>query len=177
MGLYITITPVRYVDPTGELVWPGEIHNAVSNHILWSQLVENGRLMQPNKFVKYEGLRFGFADLYDAKTGEVWEIKPKKDKYYMSGSIQLQKYINHIEGASAGRSIGNESFYYFTLGKLSATPSIFKVNYTSDDYGMIYYSYDPVVDGDAIAVALALLAVAFYTGTYNGSTIPIPSFG
>ena len=175
--VYCMNNPIRYVDSTGELAWPGEIHNAVSNHILWTQLIQNGRLIQPNKFVSYGGLKFGIADLYDNNTGEVWEIKPDKRKYYISGPLQLQNYIDHIDGASKGKSLGGGSFYYFSSGKITPLPSIYQVTYRSGNDGMIYYSYEPIVDSDAVAVALAAMAAAILSGTYNGSTVPIPAIG
>ena len=168
---------MRFVDPTGELVWPGEIHNAVSDYILWQQLLENSRWIQANKYVGYEGFSFGFADLYDSATGEVWEIKPDKPQYYTSGPLQLQKYIDHIDGASAGKSLGSGSFYYFSQGTLTPIGAVYHVTYRSGNDGMIYYSYYSIIDVEALAAALALLAAAVYSGAYNGSSIPIPIFG
>jgi len=59
----------------------------------------------------------------------------------------------------------------------SITKRTVPLDHKSGNNGMIYYSYEPIVDADAVAIALAALASAIYSGTYNGSTIPIPAFG
>jgi RHS repeat-associated protein len=170
--------PIYYVDPSGDLVWPGEIHNAVSDHIWWMQGFGNGRWLTPNKYVGYGFLKgFGFADLYDKKTGEVWEIKPfsyeSKIKKRTAAEAQLQKYIDNIDGAKAGKSFGSESFYYFSFGKIVPLPQVYLVTFRSDNNGMIYYEYDEIVDGEKIAAALALLATWILSGNWNGSTVPL----
>ena len=105
-------------------------------------------------------------------TGEVWEIKPIAPKYYISGPIQLEKYVQHIPGAKKGESLGNETFYYLSQGILSMAPSVYKVTYRSGNDGMIYYEEVPIVDPDEIVVAIALMAMAIYSGQSNGFTVP-----
>ena len=170
---YCMGNPINYSDPTGELTWPGEIHNAVSDHIVWTQLLNKKRLLQQNKYVSYGHFKgYGFADLYDSKTGEVWEIKRDKPEEHISGPAQLQKYINNIKGAKTGASVGRDTFYYFSSGKICpGLPSLYKVIYESDNSGMIYYDYDEVFDGDlyaaALTAALALMALGMSFGELN----------
>ena len=45
--VYCTNNPVRYTDPTGNLLFPGEIHNAVSNRIIVTQALK-GRSLAAN---------------------------------------------------------------------------------------------------------------------------------
>ena len=151
--------PTFYTDPYGTLIWPGEIHNAVSNHIIWTELLYSGRTLSANVFVPMGGIKFGFADLYDQKTKEVWEIKPEKDKYYTSGPRQLKKYIDNIDGARAGSSLRGDSFYYFSPGINGMIPSVYYITYRCTVDGMIYYEYKEIVDGDEIAAAIALTII------------------
>ena len=111
--------------------------------------------------------------MYDKKTGEVWEIKPDKDTYYVSGPIQLQKYIDNLDGARAGNNVGSGSFYYFSVGKVVPVPQVYKVIFRSTDDGMIYYIHDQIFGEEAI-IALALMAAAIASGSYNGGSVPIP---
>ena len=163
--------PIFYIDPDGALVWPGEIHNAVSNHIIWTELLYSGRELRANVFVPMGGMKFGFADLYDQKTKEVWEIKPEKDKYYTSGPRQLKKYIDNIDGARAGSSLRGDSFYYFSPGINGMIPSVYYITYRCTDDGMIYYEYKEIVDGDEIAAAIALTIIGGCLGC-----MPFPLF-
>ena len=49
---YCMNNPIKYTDPTGELAFPGEIHDAVSKHIRATQAA-NGNVLQANKYVGY----------------------------------------------------------------------------------------------------------------------------
>ena len=163
--------PIRYVDPTGELVWPGQIHNAVSDYIIWMQFIQNGRVIKSNKYVKYKEGGFGLADLYDPISGEVWEIKPKS--YYDSlwkrdrAEKQLKRYIDNIDGAMPGYSlIGKESFFFFSPGALLLFPSIYLVTFEYHSNGMIYYEYDEIIDPDKYAAVVAFWVTLLLLGLY-----------
>jgi len=177
--VYRLNNPVYYVDPSGSLVWPGEIHNAVSNHIQREQLRNYRRWITANKIVHYGGIKYGFANLYDKATGEVWEIKPlsyyDKNTKRIASEAQLQRYIDNIDGAIAGSSLGSGSFYYFSMGKVVPVSQVYKVYFESHNNGMIYYWYDPIFNEEA-AAAITLMLAAMAAWVYNGSSVPIPGF-
>ena len=117
-------------------------------------------------------LKYIYADLVDKNTGEIWEIKPDAPKYYVSGPQQLQKYIDAVKalggvGAVPGASLGSETFYHISMGKLTMIPSVYKVSYTSNSAGMIYYKYETKLDVDLLAVAAALMAAGIFSGQFS----------
>ena len=99
--VYSLNNPVMYVDLTGNLVWPGELHKAVQDHIVYgdpygvlgnspnivgimSGLIPSpcGRYFQTEAKINYTarareymGTKSGRLDLVDKNTGEFWEIK------------------------------------------------------------------------------------------------------
>ena len=95
---YCSNNPLSYVDESGQYYTPGQIHNLVaakicSHHptIVWKQTyMRYGRL--------YRNHSYGFCDLYDTETHEIWEIKKCSGSYTCSNtyaSRQLDNYINN----------------------------------------------------------------------------------
>ena len=90
---YCHNNPVLYIDPSGHLIWPGQIHDAVQNDIVYGDpytnysdmriptssdsrdLVKEVKISYGNDAKKYFGKKSGRADIVDKLTGEVWEVK------------------------------------------------------------------------------------------------------
>ena len=73
MFAYCLNNPVNYVDPTGTLAYPGEIHNAVVRRIAEKYGYSK------EQFILYEGGGFGRADLISLD-GQVWDVKRDKPR-------------------------------------------------------------------------------------------------
>ena len=174
---YCINNPVLYADPTGNLLFPGEIHNAVSNRIVITQSLQGRQIFANVGIPTGEKNILGrpkyiYADLVDVNSVEIWEIKPDAPVYHISGSIQLQKYIDTVKAmggvvAAPGGSLGSETFYHVSMGKLSMVPSLYKVTYTSYGNGVIYYSYKPILDADLVAIAAAMIAIGITSGQFS----------
>ena len=90
---YCHNNPVLYIDPSGHLIWPGQIHDAVQNDIVYGNphtnysdmriptssgsrdLVKEVKISYGDDAKKYFGKKSGRADIVDKLTGEVWEVK------------------------------------------------------------------------------------------------------
>ena len=86
--------PVMYVDVSGELAWPGEVHQSVVKHIKNNS---NGYI-EAEKRIDYENGLFGRADLV-GKEGEIWEAANTAHKYELDNLIVFVDFNNlQIDG-------------------------------------------------------------------------------
>ena len=144
--VYGVNNPVRFVDPTGNLAWPGEIHQAVSQYlaalyhlnreqiIIYSApIVKNGRIFT-----------FGRADLI-SNDGQVWEIKPNKIFHIIAGTTQLDNYVSgkwinpetkEITELRVGEPIADGKFLY------DGVSGSYYVFYKYEN-GLILYEFTP----------------------------------
>ena len=160
--------PVEYIDSTGELAWPGEIHNQVVLHIA----EKNGLYWEQR--IDY-AVGWGRADLID-ETGQVWEVKRDKPRQIANGIKQLQKYTenkwhNHDNVVlSVGGWIDPDSFIY------ESGLTTYYVSYRYAGDGVIAYDYYAITDwktvGD-VAVGIVIIAgVAFLIFSTGGAAVP-----
>ena len=96
--------------------------------------------------------------------GEIWEIKPDKNKYYLSGPKQLQKYLDALSNTKAGRNLGNFKTYYFSTLFYEVT-----IRSNSND-GMIYYSYktNEKINGAMLLAVTSFILIATGVGSPAG---------
>ena len=105
--VYCCGNAVMYVDPTGKLlqaVRDAAVHNAVLDHIAYENpITENRSLTRHNTYVLRNGVDrtggWGFVDLYDSMTGEVWELKKNSTSRACSterAQAQLNAYVQGI---------------------------------------------------------------------------------
>ena len=90
---YCLNNPILYEDITGELAYPGQIHNLVVN------MVAKTYELEKEQTIDYKNSVFwGRADLINGKTGEVWDVKPYTDdpKKHAKQEAQVQKYVNNV---------------------------------------------------------------------------------
>lgn len=120
--VYCMNNPVAYFDSTGNLVYPGQVHNMVSK-----QIFKENTTLSRERWLKYhpfyeplETLR-GRVDLVDIKTGAIWEIKPFKAMHIASAYTQLTDYTT---GDFSGKD----------LIKAGITPNIYNGNPDVDGY-------------------------------------------
>ena len=86
---YCCNDPANQIDHDGCLIWPGEIHYAVQKHIIHS----NPSIMMEVAVIKENGSK-GRIDLFNYKTGEVWEVKPLS----VSVHIALDQANSYVHG-------------------------------------------------------------------------------
>ena len=99
--MYCNNSPVCCSDPTGMLT-DGQIHNSVLAAIIIDYM-DSGyfSLSMTNNMVYYNKKNilngWGYCDLYDWETGEVWELKKSSSSYTCTTKYakkQLGKYVN-----------------------------------------------------------------------------------
>jgi len=149
--------PIMYIDPSGHLSL-SLVHNWVVADI-HSKYAAVG--MTSNKMIDYS-FGFGFADLVNLTTGEVWEVK--KSTVSMTSAInQLAKYTSntlHVNknlalstGGSKGTVIMPNSFVK-TVGF-----DTYFVNYWDCGNGIIQYDYNRMTDWKAVGNAMVCIVV------------------
>jgi len=132
--------PIAFADPYGcapnGLLWPGEIHAAVQEHILVHLI-----WYRP-KFQLEVALYIGRIDMVDWTTMEIWEVKPHKPNYYWQALCQMLLYKQAAFELSNG--VFNFSFGSNIIG--GVVPSTFL--HTSDNgktYLVTLFYYYPGV--------------------------------
>ena len=120
--IYCLNNPIRYIDPSGYLAWPGELHQAVQNHIVYGDqyassvysdflnkaLISSEQIPSPcgrylateikisygDDAKEYFGKKSGRADIVDKKTGELWEIKSNQSGFgLLLAKIDIVGYL------------------------------------------------------------------------------------
>ena len=135
MFAYCLNTPVNYVDPTGTLAYPGEIHNEVVRRIA------DKYGYSKEQFILYKGGGFGRADLI-SPDGQVWDVKRDKPRQIKAGKKQVAKYVENTWARSPDTPLsvgGNEiesGFFYYESGLTT-----YKVTYRCAGDGVIAYDY------------------------------------
>ena len=145
--VYCCSNAVLYVDPTGELlqaVRDAVVHNAVLDHIAYENpITENRSLTRHNTYVLRNGVDrtdgWGFVDLYDSMTGEVWELKKNSTSRKCSteyAQAQLNAYVQGII-----KKIPNTELRvggYLAIGT-STAPTVIKKKIWGYDYVISYW--------------------------------------
>ena len=149
MFAYCNNNPVNYYDSDGNMPQAVEdkiIHDKVLKEICG----QNSNLRMRKTCIYYNGVDstggWGFCDLYNISTGEVWELKKVSDSYTCTtaaASIQLSNYVS-------GRLKHYPDLELFTPYKThiaDGTTSfamngyIYDVEYHNEGNGILRYSY------------------------------------
>jgi RHS repeat-associated protein len=167
--VYCMGNPARYVDPTGELAWPGEIHNQVMYRVAAKYVLNK------EQQINYS-VGWGWADLV-SDLGQVWDVKRDKPKQIASGVKQVQKYIANTWKnkpdivLSIGGWIDPDSFVY------PSGVTTYYVSYRYAGNGVIAYDYYAVTDWQKIgeiATGVVLIGgAAFLIYATGGMAAPI----
>jgi hypothetical protein len=171
--VYCMGNPARYVDPTGELSL-SVVHNWVVNDV---QEKYDG--MIKNKMVDYS-FGFGFADLVNSFTGEVWEVKKstismtsaqKQLAKYTSNKLRLYPNLELYTGGTQGTIISPNSFI-----KIVGFDTYY-VNYWDCGNGIVKYDYNRVTDwqkvGEVATGVVLIGGAAFLIYTTGGLAAPV----
>lgn len=171
---YAHSNPVMFVDPSGHLVFPAHIHNAVVNHI-WARYQP---AMLRNKRVNYT-IGFGFIDLVNSLTGEIWEVK-RRTVSVGSAYSQIHKYITGrlADPRYASLSLRAGGFR-ITSGSLIFKSSLttYYVSYWNQGGGLIQYDYYGVTDwsevGNIATGVVIIGGAAFAIILTKGAAAPV----
>ena len=187
MFAYCGNNPVIRADESGQRYSSTEIHNFVLEDICG----KHPTMSRKNTYMKYKKKylwhTYGYCDLYDTQSGEVWEAKR-----FMGGitctktaaSLQLQNYVNN------GTLVSNPSLDLCTGGTYTTIePNVFEVMdkdmegayivaYWDAGDGIIFYDYVYVPSPKEIAnVTIGTLVLAGYLGLAyctGGASLGIP---
>ena len=176
---YVLNNPLMYVDPLGLasklLRWPGEVHDAVQEHIL-----KNHPGYLKNQMIVYEPI--GFADIV-SPTGKVWEVKSagaiNTEKKLSRAEKQIDRYVDstwkrkpdiELSVGSGDTMSGN-----FTMaGKYNS----FFVKYYCVGHGIIKYTYEQKINNEQIEMDIEAASRGVVTGiVLIGGTIYVIVFG
>ena len=175
--VYAAGNPITFVDQTGK--WFGLVHNWVVDDI-YKNYYTTG--MRKNKMIDYES-GFGFADLVNVNTAEVWEVK--RYTVPMSKAVkQLEKYtLNHlhqkeyahldlITGGTAGTTIIQKAKLIKNSGLYT-----YYIDYWDYGNGIIQYDYDRNLnEGKAIQAVTGIVILggaAFLIYITGGAAAPV----
>ena len=160
---YCMANPVGFLDRSGQLAWPGEIHNAVLNRVA----AEYGFYKEQQ--INYE-FGWGRADLISS-TGEVWDVKRDRPSQVIAGVAQVEKYVrntwknNPTTQLRVGGAIEGGSFVH------QSGLTTYYVTYRYAGNGIIAYDYYAVTDWKTIgeialgaAIVAGIACVIVYTG-------------
>ena len=181
--VYVLNNPITFSDPTGELRFPGEIHNVVLKRIV----SENSNLSK-ERWINLPGVGLGRVDLVDTKNGKIWELKPESWSR-TSAEKQLKKYTTGTFMAKAIKDLSpkiGDSVGYDLSGSFDW--DIYKVEYKYTYNGIITYSYslnkeelirqleetgEAAKEGLGKALQFALMAIAVAAVTCG---LPVPAY-
>ena len=140
--VYCRNNPVKYVDSTGMLAYPGQIHNLVVNR------VANEYGFYTEETINYN-LGLGRADLISA-SGSVRDVKRDKPNQIAKGVVQVQKYVNNT-----GKRFPNQDLSvggYIASVSFTQTINIdtYYVTYRYAGNSIIAYDYYKITDWDTV---------------------------
>ena len=135
MFVYCLNNPTILVDHSGELAYPGEIHNQVVKRIAQKKNYHR------EQRILLATMRFGRADLI-SQDGQVWDDKRDKKVHINAGQRQVKKYVSGtwVNNPDVPLRVGNssiemDSFYY------QSGLTTYKVTYRDAGNGVIAYDY------------------------------------
>ena len=160
--VYCINNPILFFDNSGAFATKGQIHNWVVDDI---QLKYSSIGMQKNLMIDYR-IGWGFADLVNIQTGEVWEVK-RASVSIASAIKQLNKYTNNylhnkdfhnldlVTGGTKGTAIELNEIIR-TMGNTT-----YFIAYWDCGNGIIQYDYYTVTNWQVIGeLAFGFAAIA-----------------
>ena len=168
MFAYCNNNPITWCDPTGAIpVLDAFIHREVLKEIN----SKKKELSYQHTCVRYRDNngeytgKWGFCDLYNVLTGEVWELKKNstsKSCQTSNALIQLEKYTN-------GRLLWQPDLPLTKPTQTIIEPGHFKretqyctfyVDYWSEGNGILRYDYSVSVNTEALGQAAGMIGIA-----------------
>lgn len=176
--IYCASNPVSCSDATGETLSQDKyVHNQVLNFLC----LMNPTYSWTKTCIYYNGKDlwggWGFCDLYDTETGQVWELKKKSDSYSClksSADRQLDRYV-------AGRLKDNPELPLakgeeIAGGTFAISDGIYNyyIKYWYEGDGILRYSYEKELTEEAVTVCrIVLTAGTIYILSQTGIYVPL----
>ena len=152
MFAYCLNNPINHIDPHGDYT-DGQIHDLVIEEIVKRQ-AQKGRILKYKRvdtLIIYDRVWrnkwFGFCDIYDPNTGEVWEVKKQSNSYTCSTKYaldQLDNYINNgylVSDPELGRRLPISSVGSGLFSKTDTWGNVYSIHYWEEGNGIIRYEY------------------------------------
>ena len=112
---------------------------------------------------------FGFCDLYNVETGEMWELKKNSSSYTCTTAYaqdQLNNYITNgdfVKDYKAGRRLPTTIMEPGIFEKRDAFGNRYVISYWDQGGGILRYSYS-IIPSEALVLAVAgAFAVGYLT--------------
>ena len=148
MFAYCINNPIAYSDPTG-LLTRRQIHDKVLEEIIKEKIKQARATLRMEKTCIYKnGVNYhggwGFCDLYDYETGEVWELKrvtcdEAKAKNQLAGyTAGVLKEYPDMKLHTGGELLTPGEEYNFTYQDSSGT---YYITYWDGGNGILWYDY------------------------------------
>lgn len=150
MFVYCNNNPICCLDTTGDLT-AGQIHDKVLEKIILDY--EQGGyffLSMSDTMIYYNGENiwngWGFCDLYDKQTGEVWELKKDSKSYSCTTKYakkQLGKYVNGRLASDRDLLLtrGGDLLFEKQMFTIACDHGTYDVEYWQECQGILRYSY------------------------------------
>lgn len=181
---YCLNSPIASSDPDGTLT-RGQIHNYVVRKFASQRknLMSSKTMIYYNKKDARGGI--GFCDIYDSKTGEVWEVKRDSNsrscrtKY---AKAQLNRYVSGRLKANLGLEL-KVGYTEFESGSFTVTDwtGRYDITYWDEGDGILRYDYVYTKSKELEYAEAALTVVAIGIITYAtcgaGATVAGPALG
>ena len=176
MFAYCVNNPINFFDSTGD------IPQAVEDKIVHDQVLKNicgwdSDLSYTETCVYYNGENwfggFGYCDLYNRRTGEVWELKKNTVSYTCSTPVaqaQLKRYTNGTlkHHPELELTTPNQTIIPTRTFEFSTAYAIYHVTYWYEGDGILRYSYtSKKTELGYVLSTLELGLSAFLMGLYN----------
>ena len=166
---YCMNNPMNFVDPSGMLAYPGQIHNLVVNKIASIHGLYKEQTINYN-------FGWGRADLISSD-GAVWDVKRDKPNQIASGVKQVNKYV-----ANEWKNNPNTDLYvggYIDPGSFVVTLNVdtYYVDYHYAQNGVIAYDYYKVTDWEQVgeyaknALGVVVIAGCSYAIYQSGGSL------
>ena len=142
--------PACCSDPTGELT-DGQIHDSVLATIIldyrsrgYYYLSMTDTMIYYNGKDRWSG--WGYCDLYDLQTGEVWELKKDSKSYScttQAAKRQLGRYVNGrlASNPNLPLSRGGDLVFEKTTYTIGDSNGTYTITYWQECQGILRYSY------------------------------------
>ena len=196
MFAYCLNNPVVGHDPTGELT-DAQIHDSVLTAIILNYMIEGYYgLSMVDTMIYYNGKNiwngWGFCDLYDTQTGEVWELKKDSSSYSCTtkqAKKQLGKYVNGrlADDPDLALSRGGDLVFGKHTYSIKDSNGTYTITYWQECTGILRYSYTFQKDTKSkmqveqrarlacvvIAAPIVIVGLCFAGAPAAAATIPV----
>ncbi len=140
--VYCMNNPLKYIDSTGMLAYPGQIHNLVVKKVASIYDLNTEQTI-------YYDFGWGRADLI-SNDGAVWDVKRDKPNQIAKGVTQVQKYVANEwkDHSDTDLYVGGEIAPGSFVQNINIDAYYISYRYAGD--GVIAYDYYKITNWDTV---------------------------